>query len=74
MIIGNRMAETVMQPVFVVNGVMFLPHYSDKHHWVGPGSLSERKVFTTRELVEDIKAEKRTEHLWPRSWTDEVRS
>lgn len=73
MIIGNKMAETVMQPVFEVDGIPFFPHFAEKHRWVGPGPLSERKVFTTRELVEDMKAQKKFEHLWPRSWTDEVK-
>jgi hypothetical protein len=72
MIIGNKMAETVMQPVFKLKGLVFFPHYVDKHRWVGPGSRELREVYTTTELIE-LGAEQQSEHLWPRSWTDEVK-
>jgi len=64
----SAMALTVLQPVFDLDGVMFLPHYSKKHTWVSPAF---EYVYTTTQLVE-LGAEKRTEHLWPRSWTEEV--
>jgi len=64
-------ASTVPQPVFELDGVMYLPDYSKKHRWIGPGPTELRTEYTTAELV-DLGAEKRIEQLWPRSWTEEV--
>lgn len=77
MIIGNKMVQTVLQPVFKLHGIVFFPHYVDKHRWVGPGpskhiSRELREVYTTTELIE-LGAEKKFEHLWPRSWINEVK-
>lgn len=71
MIIGNKMAETVLQPVFKLNGIVLFPHYIKPHRWMGPGG-SFGESYTTSELIE-LGAEKQFEHLWPRSWTAEVK-
>ena len=68
----NKFAETETQPVFILHGMTFLPHYSDKHKWVGPGHWKVRTEYTTAELAE-AHARLTTMQLWKRSWTDEVK-
>ena len=68
----NKPAETETQPVFILRGVPYLPHYSKSHKWVGPGREHERKEYTTTELAE-AHARLTTRQLWKRYWTDEVK-
>ena len=68
----NKPAETETQPVFILRGVPYLPHYSKSHKWVGPGREHERKEYTTTELAE-AHARLTTMQLWKRSWTNEVK-
>jgi hypothetical protein len=67
----NKPAETETQPVFRLYGMPYLPHYSFKHKWVGPGHWTKRAEYTTTELTE-LGAELVTRQLWKRFWTDEV--
>lgn len=68
----NLKAETVTQPVFIFQNVPYYPHHADRHRWVGPGRMSERKAYSTSELV-DANARLTTMQLWKRSWTSEVK-
>ena len=42
----NKPAETVTQPVFILRGVPYLPHYSFKHTWISPGREHECKKYS----------------------------
>ena len=68
----NELAETVIQPAFILYGVPYVPHYVEKHRWVGPGGKYEAKTYTTTELIES-GARLTTMNLWERSWTKEVK-
>ena len=68
----NRLAETETQPVFYLRGVPYLPDYSEKHRWVGPGTKQTRTVYKTTELI-DANARLSVMSLWARSWTEEVK-
>ena len=68
----NKLAETVTQPVFILYGIPYLPHYVDKHRWVGPGRKHERTEFKTADLLAN-GARLVTMDLWERSWTKEVK-
>lgn len=70
----NKKAETVPQPIFYVHGIPYLPHYSSRHLWVGPGPLDKRKEYTTTELLEKgSPARLSVMMLWKRSWTDDIK-
>jgi hypothetical protein len=66
----NKPAETVLQPVFYLKGVLHIPHYSTKHMWVGPGRNAP--LLSTTSLVEQ-GARLSVMALWSRYWTDEVK-
>ena len=68
----NKAADTETQPVFILRGVPYYPHYVDPHKWVGPGHWTKRKEYTTTELAE-AHARLTTMQLWKRSWTNEVK-
>jgi len=68
----NEPAEKMLQPVFILRGIPYYPHYTERHRWVGPGRKTECKIYTTAALAE-FGAELVTEMMWPRSWTEEVR-
>lgn len=68
----NKAAETETQPIFILRGMTFLPHYSDKHKWVGPGHWTKRVEYTTTELAA-LGARLTTMQLWKRHWTNEVK-
>jgi hypothetical protein len=59
----NRMAERDWMPVFYVDGIMLVPHYTEKHTWVWPGG----DTYTAAEL-EAMGARQTTTLLWPRYW------
>jgi hypothetical protein len=68
----NTTADTERQPVFYLDDVLLLPHYSEKHRWVGPGYPKTRLEYTTAQLAE-LQARLSTKNLWKRYWTDEVK-
>ena len=68
----NEISDTETQPVFYLHGVPYLPDYSEKHRWVGPGTKHTRTVYKTIELV-DAGARLSVMQLWKRSWTEEVK-
>jgi len=68
----NKLAETITQPVFILYGVPYLPHYSSRHLWIGPGKEHEVKKYTTTELTE-YGARLTTMDLWERSWTKDIK-
>jgi hypothetical protein len=59
----NRLAERDWVPIWYVDGVMLVPHYTRKHVWVWPGG----QLFTPAELV-DMGGKESTTLLWPRYW------
>ncbi len=67
----NEPAITERQPVYVLHGISYSPHYTEKHRWVGPGLITHRKVYTTAEL-NDAGAQLAIDMLWRRSWTEDV--
>jgi len=70
----NKKAETVPQPIFYVDGIPYLPSYSSRHLWIGPGAPNKRKEYTTAELVAPGSiARLSVMMLWKRSWTDDIR-
>ena len=56
--------ERVLQPMLMLAGIPYLPHYSKPHLWHGPGGV----VKSTAELME-LQAKITTADLWPRHWT-----
>lgn len=68
----NKLAETITQPVFILYGIPYMPHYVEKHRWVSPGREREATVYTTTELIAS-GARLTTRQLWERSWTKEVK-
>ena len=68
----NKPAETETQPIFILRGVSYLPHYIKPHKWVGPGHWKKRVEYTTTELAA-LGARLTTMQLWKRSWTDELK-
>lgn len=68
----NKIAETQPQPIFYLHGVPYLPDYSEKHRWIGPGNKHTRTVYKTIELAE-AGARLSVMSLWARSWTEEVK-
>ena len=61
----NKMAERDWQPIWYVNGIMLVPHYTRKHLWVFPGG----DVYDAGELLE-MGAKQTTTLLWPRFWCE----
>ena len=76
------MAITAPEPVFVLNGMTYLPHYSEPC-WVQPGSFTtelnhrtnfmmykedESKRLSASELFA-MGAKVEEQPLWPREWT-----
>jgi hypothetical protein len=53
-------------PVWYIDSMMFVPHYTKKGVWVLPGG-GER---TARELTR-AGCKESTTYLWPRSWCNE---
>lgn len=45
----NEPAITERHPVYVLHGISYLPYYTEKHRWVGPGLMTHQKVYTTAE-------------------------
>ena len=82
MITTKVMAITALEPVFVLNGMNYLPHYS-KPCWVQPGAFitTYNAMKKMEEYQEDVSKRlsaselfamgaKVEEHpLWPREWT-----
>ena len=57
------------QPVMVLDGIVYYPHYKKPQVWCGPGTSKETEnSFSTKEmLLRGAKQEQR--YLWERSWT-----
>ena len=66
----NEKAVRVKQPVFYLGGITYLPHYTQRHLWVGPGSENKRLTYSTAELTE--KGNLGAMFLWKRSWTEDI--
>ena len=64
--VENKLAERDWVPIWYVNGVMLVPHYTKQHVWVWPGG----QFFTPAELV-DMGGKESTTLLWPRHWLEE---
>ena len=76
------MAITAPEPVFVLNGMNYLPHYS-KPCWVQPGAFvtTYNAMKKMEEYQEDVSkrlsaselfamgAKVEEQPLWPREWT-----
>jgi hypothetical protein len=62
--VKNKLAERDWQPIWYVNGIMLVPHYTRKHLWVFPGG----DVYDAAELVV-MNAKQSSTLLWPRYWT-----
>lgn len=82
MITTKVMAITALEPVFVLNGMNYLPHYS-KPCWVQPGAFvtTYNAMKKMEEYQEDVNmrlsaselfamgAKVEEQPLWPREWT-----
>ena len=82
MITTKVMAITAPEPVFVLNGMTYLPHYS-KPCWVQPGAFTtelnhrtnfmmykedeSRRISASELFAMGAKVEEQP--LWPREWT-----
>ncbi len=77
------MAITAPEPVFVLNGMTYLPHYS-KPCWVQPGAFTTTTYNAMKKIdehAEDVSkrlsaselfamgAKVEEQPLWPREWT-----
>ena len=76
------MAITALEPVFVLNGMNYLPHYS-RPCWVQPGAFvtTYNAMKKMEEYQEDVNmrlsaselfamgAKVEEQPLWPREWT-----
>jgi hypothetical protein len=76
------MATTAPEPVFVLNGMTYLPHYS-KPCWMQPGAFTTtyNAMKKINEYAEDVSkrlsaselfamgAKVEEQPLWPREWT-----
>ena len=67
----NKKAETVLQPIFYLDGIPYLPHYTQGHLWVGPGGEDNRSTYSTTEISE--KGRLSVKELWKRSWTEDIK-
>ena len=82
MITTKVMAITAPEPVFVLNGMNYLPHYS-RPCWVQPGAFTTtyNAMKKMEEYQEDVSkrlsaselfamgAKVEEQPLWPREWT-----
>lgn len=71
MITKETLAPTVRTKVYVWKGITYLPSYTDRYMYVGPGKPRERRTFAEAAL-HDLGATTHYEMLWPRSWTNGV--
>lgn len=63
--------EVTAARVFVLDGITYLPHYSDANRYVGPGYGRNNTVtYNALELVV-LGAKPEVMPLWPRSWNKE---
>jgi hypothetical protein len=54
--------------IFVLNGIPYLPHYSEPNRYVGPGyGRDNHTTYNALELVA-MGAKPDIEALWPRGW------
>ena len=64
---SESVQETVMQNVYVLGDVMYLPHYQKPGRFVAPGTDKfTTKTFAAHEL-RDAGAVMTTHPLWPRA-------
>lgn len=82
MLTTKAMAITAPEPVFVLNGISYLPHYS-RPCWVQPGAFvtTYNAMKKMEEYQEDVNmrlsaselfamgAKVEEQPLWPREWT-----
>ena len=78
---GNEPAPVCTQPVFILHGVTYYPHY-DKALWAPPGAFSkhtnqisgmtdyrvDKEKFLTTEQIREAGGQLATDQLWPRQW------
>ena len=67
----DTIAPTVRTKVYVWKGITYLPSYTDRYMYVGPGKPRERRTLAEAAL-HDLGATTHYEMLWPRSWTNGV--
>jgi hypothetical protein len=60
-----------MQPVFMLNGIVYLPDYKKPNYWRGPGMNKDSVPYTTYELMAQGAA-MGERMLWPREWTEKI--
>jgi len=61
----NLMAERDWVPIFYVDGIMLVPHYTKKNFWVWPGG----ETYSGDELIA-MGARQSATLLWPRYWVN----
>lgn len=62
---GEEYPVYAFEPVFFLDGAMYVPHYTKPHEWVTYGGGTK----TTIELM-TLGAEPEIQHLWARTWTE----
>ena len=78
---NNEPASVCTQPVFILNGVTYYPHYSEAL-WVPPGAFIQhtnqiskmtdykvdKKKYLTTEQIREAGGRLANDQLWPRQW------
>ena len=64
---SESVAETVMQDVYVLNGIIYLPHYQKPGRFVHPGTDRHTSKTLAGHELRDAGAVKTTHPLWPRA-------
>lgn len=67
MVVKDQPAEKDQQPFIRYRGLMWVPHYSKKEHWVAAGGQTK----TTNELL-TLGGTIEYTMLWPRFWTSKT--
>jgi hypothetical protein len=60
---SDEKAERVMQKVYYLDTVLFVPHYSKPHWWVCAGGMERTTAW-----LNERYATKEDLYLWPRHW------
>jgi len=55
------------EPVFIVGGLTYVPHYTKQFTWVGPAGFT----YSLSDLLL-IRAKASLRDLWPRGWTSKI--
>jgi hypothetical protein len=64
---SDKKAELIIQPVFVLNGITYVPHYRNHEIFVGPGyPKHNQRRYSVFDLVQ-MGAQQASAPLWHRS-------